>query len=228
MCVSDPTKRIHPMAIGKSGKRKKRKHWGGKPITEVAEAYGVRFKPEREKRAVSPQEAGRILGVDDFAVKQWIYKRKLQATKLPNGHWRIAITDLEEFTKRQTLASKPKVLVAGTDLPMMEGWAQHLEKADIDVRIGHGLPDAILKTRDNYPTLFVVDLTDWPAGWDFVERVRNSRNSRTAKVLLLSREDLSDDELGRAVEFRVQGCLNRGISLKVLGSEVAKHLNSPK
>jgi excisionase family DNA binding protein len=208
--------------------RKKRKPHGGKVVAEVAEAYGIRVDTRPEDRALSPIEAGRVLGVASEAVKQWIYKRRLPAIKLSNGHWRIAVTDLESFIKKQQQVTKRKILLAGGNLGTLENRAKELEDAGNDVLIAQGLADALLKALDHYPVLYVIDLTNWNEGWALAERIRSSRNIRNSHILFLTKGNLKDSEIGRALDLRIQGCLNCDIKAKVLKQEVEKLLNQPK
>lgn len=212
----------------KKKKRKKRKPHGGRVVAEVAEQYGIKVDTKPEDRALSPIEAGKVLGVASEAVKQWIYKRRLPAIKLSNGHWRISVTDLENFIKKQQQVTKRKILLAGGNLASLESRAKELEDAGNDVLVAQGLADALLKALDHYPVLYIIDLTSWAEGWTLAERIRSSRNIRNSHVLFLTKGALKDDEIGRALDLKIQGCLGCDIKAKVLKQEVEKLLNQPK
>jgi len=55
----------------------------------------------RPQGCVTPNEAGKKLGLTGEAVKQWIYTGKLKAGKADNGYWWIREADLEEFKKQK-------------------------------------------------------------------------------------------------------------------------------
>ena len=103
-----------------------------------------------------------------------------------------------------------------------------LEAAGHDVLVAQGLADALLKALDHYPVLYIIDLTNWKEGWVLAERIRNSRNIRNSHILFLSKGSLKEDEIGKALDLRVQGCLNTDVKAKVLQHEVEKLLNQPK
>ena len=58
----------------------------------------------RPAGCVSPNEAGKKLGVTGEAVKQWIYNGKLKAAKADNGYWWVREKDLKDC-----LAKKDKL-----------------------------------------------------------------------------------------------------------------------
>jgi len=51
----------------------------------------------RPKGCISPNEAGKMLGITGEAVKQWIYRGKLKAAKAPNGYWWVREKDVKDF-----------------------------------------------------------------------------------------------------------------------------------
>ena len=56
-----------------------------------------RHKAYRPNGCVSPNEAGRLLGVSGEAVKYHIRAGRLRAAKARNGYWWIRLEDLDSF-----------------------------------------------------------------------------------------------------------------------------------
>ena len=56
------------------------------------------FRPEG---CLTPNEAGKRLGITGECVKQWIGAGKLKAAKLANGYWLVRETDLDEYVEAQ-------------------------------------------------------------------------------------------------------------------------------
>jgi molybdopterin-binding protein len=50
----------------------------------------------------SPRDAARILGISYPALKQWIYKGKIQTSKTAGGHHRIPQSEIDRFLPRVT------------------------------------------------------------------------------------------------------------------------------
>lgn len=48
-----------------------------------------------------PRDAARLLGLSYPAIKQWIYKGKIQTIKTAGGHYRIAESELDRFLFRR-------------------------------------------------------------------------------------------------------------------------------
>ena len=47
-----------------------------------------------------PRDAAHLLGVSYPALKQWVYKRKLQTVKTPGGHHRIPQSEMDRLLHR--------------------------------------------------------------------------------------------------------------------------------
>jgi CheY-like chemotaxis protein len=212
----------------KKKKKKKRKPRGGKVVAEVAEAYGINVEQDPKDRTLSPNEAGKVLGVTGEAVKQWIYARKLPAVKMSNGYWRVRVGDLEGFIRKRQEVSQRCVLLAGIDGASLKRRSQQLESLGHQVLVAEGLADALLKALDHYPSLFVIDISNWADGWVLADRVRSSRNIRTTHIMFMSSETLKEDQINKALELGVQGCLSDKIEEDSLRREVQKLLDNPK
>lgn len=50
---------------------------------------------------IRPRDAARLLGLSYPALKQWIYKGKIQTIKTAGGHYRIAESELDKFLFRR-------------------------------------------------------------------------------------------------------------------------------
>lgn len=61
-----------------------------------------------------PQEAAAQIGISYATLKQWIYARKIKATKTVGGHYRIPAGEVERLTRlpSQNLAKKPVGIAA--------------------------------------------------------------------------------------------------------------------
>jgi CheY-like chemotaxis protein len=212
----------------KSKKKKKRKPRGGKVVAEVAEAYGIDVNQDPRDRTLSPNEAGKVLGVTGEAVKQWIYARKLPAVKLSNGYWRVRVGDLESFIRKRQEVSQRCVLLAGADGSRLKKRSEQLAPLGHQVLVAEGLADALLKALDHYPSLFVIDISGWEDGWTLAQRIRDSRNIRTTHILFLSSATLKEEEINKALELGVQGCLAEDTEADSIRREVQKLLDNPR
>ena len=101
--------------VGKSGngRRGRKRRMQPMVVGEEAARYGIRAPSSLppSERYLSPNEAGRILNVTGEAVKQWVYHRRLPATKLSNGYWKIKVQDLEDFIKARRNLGQKKIMV---------------------------------------------------------------------------------------------------------------------
>lgn len=50
---------------------------------------------------IRPRDAARLLGLSYPALKQWIYKGKIQTIRTAGGHYRIAESELDKFLFRR-------------------------------------------------------------------------------------------------------------------------------
>jgi len=185
--------------VAKRGIKKKKRRKGPKGLrmgplmlSEEAEQYGIKVSkdvPPGEKY-LTPNQAGKILNVTGECVKQWIYHRHIKATKLSNGYWMVKVQDLTDYIKaRQNLGHK-KIMIVDT--------AENKEAAQAVEELGHepvtaiNKSDALLKAADLYPAMFIINLSANEFDpWKLAQRIRKTRNIRTAAMLLISDKDLS-------------------------------------
>jgi len=232
--------------MGMRGIKKKlkwrRKHDKRRPFTLSEEAVECGIKAPKEmpsgnqyltpnhakekemapgERYLTPSQAGKILNVTGACVKQWIFARRLRATQLRNGYWKIKAQDLLDYMKaRQSLGQK-KIMIIDT---------AHTKKAIEAVEeLGH-LPvvadsksNALLKAADLYPSLFVINVSASELEpWKLIEQIRTTRNIRNAPMVLLSDKELSEEESDQALEMRVKGVLVRPFTAKKLKDEIER------
>jgi CheY-like chemotaxis protein len=196
-------------------------------VAEEAAQYGIKPPASRppSERFISPNEAGRILNVTGEAVKQWIYRRRLPATKLSNGYWKIKVGDLEDFIRARQSYSQKRLLLVG----LAQSDAAELGKAvgvlGHQAVVAHNREDALLKAQDLFPSLFILNATAKDLDtWKLLERIRRSRNIKNAPVLLLADHDLKDAESDRALHLGVQGLIKRPFKIETLVDEIRKVL----
>jgi len=195
---------------------------------EQAALYGVSLpqQPAEGERVLSPNEIGKILNVTGEAVKQWIYHRRLPAVKLPNGYWKVKVSDFQQFLKARNEVGKRRVLVTDTregDLKDVLGIVENLGHQPV---VAHNYADALLKASDNHPALFVINISMKEAdGWKLAEKIRAQKSLRNAPILLLADADLSDEDADRAVQLGAQGFLKRPVSAQTLTAEIERILD---
>jgi len=192
-------------------------------VAKEAAQYGIRVPAETSagEKFISPNEAGRILDVTGEAVKQWIYNRRLVATKLSNGYWKIKVSDLEEFIKARRDLGQKKIMIIDTPGAATNGIASAIEKLGHTVVLAHAQADALLKAADLYPSLFVanVSMKDLDV-WKLLERIRNTRNIRNAPLLLIADHDLKPEESEVALGLGAQAFLCRPFKPQTLTDEL--------
>ncbi|MCZ7648715.1 MAG: helix-turn-helix domain-containing protein [Planctomycetota bacterium] len=196
-------------------------------VAEEAAHYGIRAPAALppSDRYLSPNEAGRILNVTGEAVKQWIYHRRLPATKLSNGYWKIKVADLENFIRaRQNLGQK-RIMVIDNDEANIKELVGAIERLGHDPIVAHNASDALLKASDLYPSLFIVNVTaSIFEPWKLLDKVRKTRNIKNVPMLIVSSQDLQDADSDRALELGAQGFLRTPFKAGVVAEEIGKVL----
>jgi CheY-like chemotaxis protein len=163
--------------------------------------------PDDQGEFFSPNAIGRLLGITGVAVKQWIYRRRLRATKMANGYWRVAKRDLDEFLIERSGAGRQRVLLVGRNAAQAE---EALGKAGWNTTVAHNPVDAVLKALDSRPALTVIDVASLgDAGWAAARKLRDMRSTVRIPMLLLVETDgqANGDVMERSVELGAQGCL---------------------
>ncbi len=156
---------------------------------------------------LSPNAAGRELGLTGEAVKQWIYQRRLPATKLSNGYWRILRDDLDKFIKERRKGGPRKMLLVGA---LAERIAPGIEAAGWQTSIAHNPVDAVLRASDSRPSVVLIDLASLGDGaWTVAEKIRGGRGTKRMPIFFVAPEGTESDAeaMERALAVSAQGYL---------------------
>ena len=197
-------------------------------VAEEAAFYGIKAPASlpASERYLSPNEAGRVLSVTGEAVKQWIYHRRLPATKLSNGYWKIKVSDLESYIRARQNMGQKRILIIDSGGPATNELVSALEKLGHQTIVAHNAADALLKATDLYPSLFIVNMDTGPFdAWKLLSKIRRTRNIKNVPILIVSDRDLKDTEGDRALELGAQGFLRRPFKAQTLVQEVEKILS---
>jgi CheY-like chemotaxis protein len=222
------TKKSDRADAGSSGKRRKRRESKPGIVNEQAEAYGVQVPgdPTSSERFLSPNDIGKILNITGEAVKQWIYQRRLPAVKLANGYWKVRVSDFEAFLKARHEVGRRRVLLTATKSDGLPEIVEAVEALGHQPICSHNYADALLKSLDHHPALFVLNLSAPEAEpWRLAEKVRSTKALRNVPILLVASGDLSDSDAERAVDLSAQGFLKRPIEKGVLAQELQRILS---
>lgn len=156
----------------------------------LAKEFDITLPPEAEK-TISPNEAAAMLGITGEAVKQWVYHGRLPAIKLQNGYWRIKVQDLSSYLESKMGLPKRSILIAPTDAPTLDWLIKVVEDLGHIALVANNEIDAVLKARNQNPSLMLLDLSN-PCSWSLL-RKRDSQI--TQKVLLLLGRELTTEQM---------------------------------
>lgn len=178
-----------------------------------------RYKFHREQY-VSPRQAGIILGLQRKTVMRWIFRFWLPATKLPNGHWKIKLSDLE----RHDPPPKKKVLIIDDDRKKIASLAGTVRSLGHEAIIAYNKQDAELKPSEDVFSLIILNVTMTKINaWKLLPHLRRQR------ILIVSDRDLSVSEMDRLLEVRALGFLQRPFrSTSLLPREIEQLLPPPR
>lgn len=193
----------------------------------AAELYGVTLPGTSEDdKCLSPNEAARILGVTGENIKQYIYKRRLPAVKLPNGYWKIKKSDFEKFIRARMSAPESKVLVFafGTSTDAI---LRGVEKSGRTAMLARSASDALLKINDEHPVAVVIELsTDAASGWKLAQSIRRSRMLVSLPILLVTELVFEDRELEKALDVGARAVLTAPVAEDLVAIELSNALRS--
>jgi len=195
------------------------------PNTQQAAAHGIRLpaKPSKADRVLSPNQIGKIMNVTGEAVKQWILNRRLPAVKHSNGYWTVKVCDLEAFLKTRHEIARRLVLIADSRDGRISSVIEAVEHLGHKAIVARNLADAMMKSLDHYPALFVIGLDDgWAEPWKFAEKIRATKGLRKFPILLVAESDLDDDDSERAVELSIQGFVRLPSEKETLVAEIRR------
>jgi CheY-like chemotaxis protein len=92
--------------------------------------------------------------------------------------------------------------------------------------VAHNYADALLKSLDHYPALFVINLSIKDVEpWKLAEKVRTTKALRKFPILFVADADLSDSDAERALKLSAQGFLKRPVDKATLSSEIERIMN---
>jgi len=192
-----------------------------------ARQYGIEPLPEPKaiERYLSPNQAGRLLNCTGEAVKQWIYRGRLPATKLSNGYYKIRASDLDAFIRARNDYSRKRVLVFCSNEKARAVLLAGIRAAGHEAIDTQNRMDATLKAADHKPSAFIIE-ADMPggAGWQYLEKIRNSRHVRNAAVLMFSTGALSEAEEEKALKLRAQSFLRAPLEAADVEAELKRVL----
>ena len=160
-----------------------------------------------DEKFLSPNAAGRELGITGEAVKQWIYQRKLPATKLPNGYWRILRDDLDRFLRERREGGRRRMLIVGA---ISERIVPGIEASGWQAVVAHNPVDAVIRAFDSRPSAVLIDLASLgDGGWAIAEKIRTGRGTKRLPILLVAPEGAEADAkaMDRALSVSAQGYL---------------------
>lgn len=209
-------------------KRRKRKEESHQVIAEQAAAYGVSLpgEPTAAERFLSPNDIGKILNLTGEAVKQWIYQRRLPAVKLANGYWKVKVSDFEAFLKARHEVGRRRVLVICSQEDPMTDVVETVQKLGHQPITSSNYADALLKSIDHHPALFVVNCgATETEPWKLLQKIRATKTLRSIPVLLTAQTELSESDAEKALELTAQGFLKRPADPQVLHQEIGRILN---
>jgi hypothetical protein len=195
---------------------------------EQAKRYGlITPKPtEPSERFISPNTAGRILNVTGEAVKQWIYSRKLPATKLSNGYWKIKVSDLETYVHRRDSSAAVRVLIMAADRMQAQIISRAVQQFGHMPVVAHSPSDAMLKTADFRPRVVIADVEDGKSAWGFLKWLRECSYSRCLSIIAFSARTLSDEEADLAAKLKVQAFLKPPLDSELVWKEITRGLSA--
>lgn len=177
-----------------------------------------RVQRRRDPSALSPNEAAEVLGVTGEAVKQWIRRGVLKATKLANGYWRIAPEDLKSFLEtRQNLSAA--LYIAGT-VSKVSRIFRIAEDLGCKAKGVGNLVVALKAMREVPAKALVVDPSFFGDGLGLIRRIRKTSRYGSPRVLLLNPAPPSEQETAELVRLGVGGCLVGQVPDAVLRAEV--------
>jgi len=196
-------------------------------VSDQATAYGVSVPvlTDKGERFLSPNEIGRVLNVTGEAVKQWIYRRKLPAVKLANGYWKVKVADFEGFLKARTEVGRRQVLITDGGNSGSAEIVKAVEALGHQPVLAHNYPDALLKSLDQFPAIFVICIApNDPDCWKFAAKIRWHKSLRSFPILFIGGTTISDEDAERAIEFYAQGILARPLNAEVVKKEIERIL----
>lgn len=172
---------------------------------------------------LSPNEAGRMVGVSGVAIKQWIQQRKLPASRLPNGYWQIRQADLGRFMRARKESCRKRILIVGDDRKLNADLIGALDAVGHRCIPGHNPVDALLKAAEDRPSLIIVDVTATRFdGWDLLKRFRRLKGMRKLPLILIGGNGDPARDVDRALAVAGHAYLQKPLEPALLVGEVSR------
>ena len=178
------------------------------------------------ERFLSPNDIGKILSVTGEAVKQWIFNRRLPAVKLANGYWKVRVRDFEAFLKARHAVVKRRVLITQALDGRMDVDVDAVRALGYEPILARNHVDALLKSLDHYPALFVINLgIKEVEPWKLAQKVRANKSLRKIPILFVGGPEMTDMVAERATELSVQGFVKLPTDKESIRSERGATVN---
>jgi excisionase family DNA binding protein len=187
---------------------------------------------------LTSREAGQRCGVSFRTVIRWIERGDLAAYRLPGrGDYRIALSDLQEFTRRhglpepvaddETPAPSNRILIVDDDAPMARSIQRVLRPAGYDTLIATDGFQAGSLLHSFAPSLMTLDL-QMPGldGFGVLRFLRDSMPRPDLRVLVVSGE--SEQRLREARDLGAHETLAKPFVNEQLLATVRGLLASPR
>ena len=85
--------------------------------------------------------------------------------------------------------------------------------------------DALLKAKDLTPSLFLINIVSENFNvWQFLEKIRNTRNIKNAPIVMISAKDLDEDQQDHALDLGVQAFIKMPARASTIAEEVQRIL----
>ena len=164
---------------------------------------------------LSPNEIGDLAGITGEAVKQWVYRRVLPATKMSNGFWKISSLDLQAYC-RSKFEICQKILLLGC--PKLANIVKKMGYQPIEAS---KYADGLIKALSSVPSLFVIASSNSEA-FKFIERVRKERSIMHTPIMIVG--ELTDKQTDIAIRLRVQSlaaeaCMIESEAKRLIGAK---------
>ena len=157
------------------------------------------------QRQLTTNAVGRLVGVSERTVANWIDRNYLRAFRTPGGHRRVEPRDLAEFLQKRgmpvpsTLIERVSIPIVEDDLQVGETMRNWLVQADegFDVRLASGGVQALLTIGANKPKLVLLDvmMPDMD-GVEVCKKIKADPAFRDIDILFVTaRHDLEAEQL---------------------------------
>jgi excisionase family DNA binding protein len=191
--------------------------------TEGTRALGIRIAPvPPSERLLSPNEAGRLLNVTAGAVKQWIRRGRLPATKQGKGYWAIKAGDVKDFVRARSSRGRKRIMVIGAG-PGLDEVVAAIGELGQEAVVARSATDALLKAANVRPATFIVDLcASGPDPWALIRRLGGTCRVRGASFLLVADRDLEESESAAALGLGIRRFLRWPFKAEAVAQELRK------